>query len=386
MDVMKLPIIILLLLFTKLSWGYANFIGHGYTSCINCHFNPFGNGQLTDYGRAVDATAISAKTFYPKSWDEEKIAYTSGFLFRKPKQKWLRTQINYRGFTLVTNPGSAGNEDKQWITMQFDARAAVKFGENDKFLFVADYGKTPLPPVLAPGASDQKYRSRNLYAGYRFNSKVGVYAGLMDKVYGIRVVEHIAFSRINPQITQNDQTYGVAGHYLNGDWEGGAHLFVGNFNQDASYRQKGGSTTVEKTVFGLHRIGASFLASKNDYLKLTSYAVHGRFNLKEGSSLLAELGQTEKSPEDNTPNTTARYGLLQTFVRPFRGLYVLANVEYLKNDISQSDSIVRWGPGLQYFPIQKIELRADIYDTRNFISNTSIRDSWMYLLQTHIWL
>lgn len=380
-----MPIIILLLLFTKLSWGYANFIGHGYTSCINCHFNPFGNGQLTDYGRAVSATAISARTFYPKSWDEEKIAYSSGFLFRKPTQKWIRTQINYRGFTVVRNPGSESNEDKQWIPMQFDARLALKFGENDKFIFAADYGKVPLPPVQIDGASDQEYRSRALYAGYRFNKKYGLYAGLMDKVYGLRVIEHIAFSRINPQITQNDQTYGVAGHMLNGDWEGGAHLFLGNFNQDADYRMKGGSTMIEKTVFGLHRVGASFLTSKNDYLKLTSYAAHGRFNIKEGSSILAELGQTEKSPEGGN-NTTARYGLLQTHVRPFRGLYVLANIEYLKNDITESDHIIRFGPGVQYFPIQRIELRADIYDTRNFISNTSVRDSWVYLLQTHIWL
>ena len=381
-----MPIIILFLLFSHFSWGYANFIGHGYTSCINCHFNPFGNGQLTDYGRAVSATAISSRAFYPKSWDEEKIAYSSGFLFRKPKQNWLRTQLNYRGFSLVRNPGSLSREDKSWITMQFDARVAFKFGENDKFIFAADYGKVPLPEVLDPGKSDQKYRSRALYAGYRFNSKFGVYAGLMDKVYGLRVIEHIAFSRINPQITQNDQTYGVAGHLLNGDWEGGAHVFLGNFNQEAQYRMKGGSTMIEKTIFGKHRLGGSFLSSKNDFLQLTSYALHGRFNLKEGSSLLAELGQTEKNPQDNSPSTTARYGLIQTYVRPLRGLYVLANIEYLKNDIKQDDYIVRWGPGVQYFPIQRIELRADIYDTRSFISNTSIRDSWIYLLQTHLWL
>jgi hypothetical protein len=383
---MKMLIIIFLLFFSGFSWGYANFIGHGYTSCINCHFNPFGNGQLTDYGRAVSATAISSRTFYPKSWDEEKIAYTSGFLFRQPKQKLVRTQINYRGFSLVTNPGSSSNEEREWINMQFDARMALRFGEKQQFLFAADYGKVPIPSELTEGESDQEYRSRNLYLGYRLNSKFGLYAGLMDKVYGLRVIEHIAFSRINPQITQNDQTYGVAGHFLDGEWEGGVHAFVGNYYQDPDYRMKGASAMVERTIFNTHRVGASFLNSKNDYLTLTSYAIHGRFNLKEGSSLLAELGQTEKSPQDESSMTTARYGLLQTYLRPFRGFYVLANIEYLKNDISSRDYIVRWGPGLQYFPIQRIELRADIYDTRNIISNTSIKDSWMYLLQTHVWL
>ncbi len=379
-------IILSTFLFSTFSWGYAQFIGHGYTSCVNCHFNPFGNGQLTDYGRAVSATAISSNAFYPKSWSEEKISETSGFLFRKPKQKWVRTQLNYRGFSLVTNPGSQSREEKEWINMQMDARLALKFGQNDKFIFAADYGKVPLPAQLDPGESDQKYRSRNLYIGYRYNSSVGVYAGLMDKVYGLRVIEHIAFSRTNPQITQNDQVYGVAGHFLKGDWEGGVHGFIGNYYQDPAYRMKGGSAMVEKTVFNLHRVGASFLNSRNDFVQLTSYAVHGRFNLKEGSALLAELGQTQKKPQDNTPSTTARYGLLQTYLRPARGFYAFANIEYLKNDIDQSDYTVRWGPGLQYFPIHRLELRADIYDTRNFIKNSSMKDSWMYLLQTHLWL
>lgn len=383
---MKKIIIVSLLLISNFAWGYAQFIGHGYTSCINCHFNPFGNGQLTDYGRAVSATAISSNALYPKSWDEEKIAYSSGFLFRKPKQKWLRTQINYRGFQLVSNPGSKSNQKEEWINMQFDARAALKFGEGDKAILVGDYGRVPDSENLPPGENQHDFRSRNLYAGYRFSKKFGLYAGLMDKVYGLRVVEHIAYSRLNPQITQNDQTYGVAGHYLDEQWEGGVHFFNGNNYQDAEYKMKGASTMFEKTISNLHRIGASFLTSSNDYLKLTSYAVHGRFNLKEGSALLAELGQTDKTSRKDSPSMTSRYGLLQTYVRPIRGLYVLANIEYLKNNISENDYILRWGPAIQYFPIQRIELRADIYDTRNFLSTTSRKDSWMYLLQAHIWL
>lgn len=368
------------------SWAYPNYIGHGYPSCLNCHFNPFGGGQLNDYGRTVSATLISSRTFYPKTWSEEKIAYTSGFLFRKPKQNWFRAQANYRGFSLVRNPGSSSNEDKTWITMQFDVRGTVKFGENDKFIFVGDYGKTPKPQQPIPGLTQDDYRSRNLYFGYRPSKKVGIYAGLMDKVYGIRVIEHIAYSRVVPQVTMNDQTYGVAAHFLTDDWEGGVHGYIGNFSQDSDLRMKGVSTMWEKTVSKIHRVGASFLTQKNDYSSLTSYAVHGRFNIKDGSALLAELGQAAKTTDNNQDEGTSRYGLLQTSVRPFRGFYLLANVDYLKQDIKKSDYTVRWGPALQYFPIQRLEFRADIYDTRNFSSTTTNKDTWMYLLQTHIWL
>jgi len=365
--------------------GYANFIGHGYPSCLNCHFNPMGGGQLNDYGRAVSATAISGRLIYPESFNEEKIAYMSGFLFKKPSQNWLRTQVNYRGFNLIRNPGSSENEIKTWIPMQRDLRVTLKFGENDKLIFSGDYGKTPYPLNGIEGEDYDEYRSRSHYVGYRFTPSFGLYAGLMDKAYGIRVIEHSAYSRLLPQVTQNDQTHGILGHYLNENWEIGAHIFGGNLAQDQELRMKGFSSIVEKTFLNIHRIGFSFQQSKNDFLELLSYSTHARLNVKEGSALLAELGETKKKTKNSIEERTSRYGLLQGFVRPWRGFYVLTNVEYLKNDTTFDSYNVRWGPGIQYFPMQRLELRADIYNTRNFSPGSSTLDSWLLLYQLHLW-
>ncbi len=373
-----------LLLATSLSsYAYTNFIGHSYTSCLNCHYNPTGGGPLTDYGRAVSATAISSKMFYPDAWSEEKVAYTSGFLFRKPKQEWLRTQVNYRGFQVVRNPGSEKNEQKEWINMQLDGRLILKFGQNDKFVAVGNYGYAPLPE----GVEDQpEWRSREYYLGYRFSPKFGMYAGLMDKAYGVKVIEHIAFSRTAPQVAQNDQVHGVLGHYLGEKWEITGQGFAGNLGQDADLQMKGGSILAERTTFDLHRIGFSALQSKNEFLTLQSYALHGRFNLKEGSAILTEVGQTNRKTFNGLDDRTMRYGLLQTYLRPFRGVYFLSNIEYFNRDIRESDYTVRWGPGLQFFPVQRVELRLDAYNTRSFSTNASTRDSWMYLFQAHLWL
>jgi hypothetical protein len=378
-------LILLLTLFSFKAYSYSNFIGHGYTSCLNCHFNPFGGGPVNDYGRVVAATAIGSTLLVSKPVDEEKLAYMSGFLFRKPKQNWLRTQLNYRGFRVVRNPGSSKNEEAKWINMQADARAVLKFGENDKFITVLNFGYAPLPTSVPEGTDATEWRSREHYVGYRFTPKFGLYAGLMDKVFGIKVIEHIAFSRVSPQVTQNDQTHGVTAHYLGESWELGAQGFVGNLTQNEDLRMKGGSFTFEKTTFGIHRLGASVTSSENDYLKLLAYSVHARLNLKEGSAILTELGQTNKKPENASDGTTERFGLLQTYLRPWRGTYFLANIEYFNRDISQDDYTVRWGPGLQYFLGQRIELRFDLYNTRSFALKSSTRDSWMYLLQTHIW-
>lgn len=381
---MRFLLSLCLLLLSHAAFAYTQFIGHGYTSCLNCHYNPSGGGPLNDYGRVVGATAISSRMFYPSTWTEEDIGNASGFLFRKPKQDWFRTQFNYRGFRVVNNPGSKTAEQKRWINMQADARLILKFGENDKFVAVGNFGYSPLPENLKGQQSE--WRSREHYLGYRFSPKFGIYAGLMDKVYGIKVIEHIAFSRQAPEVMQNDQVHGVMGHFVGEKWEMFGQGFVGNLTQREDLRSKGGSIMVERTTFDTHRLGASVLSSKNNYEQLLSYATHARFNLEKGSALLAEIGQTNRKTLNGSSDKTMRYGLLQTYLRPFRGLYFLSNIEYFKRDIKTDDYTVRWGPGVQFFPIQRVELRFDIYNTRNFAPTSSSKDSWMYLLQTHIWL
>lgn len=367
------------------SFAYPQYIGHGYTSCMNCHFNPFGGGQLNDYGRVTGATAISSRAFFPKSWTEENLADFSGFLFKKPTQTWLRTQVNYRGFEIRHNPGGT-QERKQWMNMQGDIRATLKFGENDKFIISGDYGQTPPPQK---GLIDKKYdnlRSRSHYLGYKINDNYGVYAGMMDKVYGLRIVEHSAYSRVTTLTTQNDQTHGVVGHYLGELWEGGLHVYSGNMSQSNDLRMKGVSSLIERTVSDIHRLGASIKIEKNEYQNLNSYSIHGRFNLKEGSSLLTEIGQVNKKTQNGSDDKISQYGLLQTYLRPIRGLYVLSNIEYYKNDSTNKDYLIRWGPGIQYFPAPKLEMRADIYNTRNFSNNIVQKDSWLFLYQLHLWL
>ena len=364
--------------------AYPSFIGHGYTSCINCHYNPFGAGPITDYGRAVAATTISSRSFYPNSMTDEKLANTSGFLFNKPKNTWLRSQINYRGFQLVRNPNSTLNEKSMWINMQADARLIFKLGENDRFIAVGNVGYAP-PPQNSKDKQDV-WRSREYYMGYKITPKIGVYAGLMDKIYGIRVVEHIAYSRIYPQVTQNDQSHSITGHFIGESWEAGAQVLSGNLMQDPEIRMKGYAATAEKTILGIHRLGGSFISTANNFLEIQSMALHARLNLKEGSALLFEMGKTTQMAVQSQIAKGSYYGLFQTYLRPARGWYVLNNVEYLKNNIEEDPYTVRWGPGIQYFPLQRLELRFDLYNTRNFTKDASSKDSWMYLFQTHVWL
>ena len=59
----KLTVLLFISIFSSTAWAYPHFVGFGYTSCATCHYNPFGNGPLNDYGRALSATAVSAKWY-----------------------------------------------------------------------------------------------------------------------------------------------------------------------------------------------------------------------------------------------------------------------------------------------------------------------------------
>ncbi len=378
---------LLLFLLSLNVYSYPHYIGHGYTTCKSCHYNPFGGGMVNDYGRVVNATSIASGALYPKSMTNEDIAYHSDFLFGAYKPKNLRLQANYRGISITNNPGSSKSETKRWITMQQDLRGVLKFGKDAKFLISGSISKTPETTRSGSGAEDESnFRSREHYVGYKFSKKWGAYAGLLDHVYGIRFVEHIFSSRTQPQVSQNDQGHGVAFHYLNGDWEGGVHGFVGNLSQEADLRMVGFSGILEKTVADIHRIGASIKKSSNDYLDLLAYGAHGRISLNSGSSVQMELGQVNKTPVSGGDTVTSRYGILQTYLRPYRGIYLFTNVEYSKKDIEEDDYTVVWGPGIQYLPIHRTEFRLDLQNIRNFDEKKSVRDSWQLLLQAHFWL
>src|SRR4051812_8082036 len=107
-----------LLLIPARSQAYPHYIGYGYPSCATCHFNPMGNGPLTDYGRALGATALAAKPFFvsDKVTDDE-LGEKSGFLGSVDAlPDWLRLQGSYRGMELVSSLES--QPTGMWIHMQ----------------------------------------------------------------------------------------------------------------------------------------------------------------------------------------------------------------------------------------------------------------------------
>lgn len=369
--------------FSMAAQAYPNFIGYGYNSCMTCHYNPYGNGPLTDYGRALSATTISNRWIYPKNKTEEEIAKDSGFMYTKAFNKWWRPSIDYRGLRLIRDVDK-DEKTYQTIHMQADFNSVFRLKGNDKYIVSISLGYAPTPKS---GSANEKsnLRSREHYVGIRPNSKYGIYIGLMDKAFGIRIPDHIAFSRSVTGLAQNDQTHGVLFHFIKDKFEIGVHPFLGNIDQDSDLRHKGLSTKVEYNSSNRLKPGFSLLVSESDHIKHFLKSVHVKNGFSKGSSLLFELGHKTQEVVSSKQKTDSLYSLLQNHLLLDRGLLLLTTVEYLKSDLDKDSETMRYGPGIQLFPFQGVEIRFDLYNTKNFSSSSATKDTWDFGGQLHLW-
>ncbi|PIP88583.1 MAG: hypothetical protein COW01_13670 [Bdellovibrionales bacterium CG12_big_fil_rev_8_21_14_0_65_38_15] len=366
------------------AFAYPQFIGHGYTSCLTCHYNPYGNGPLTDYGRALAATMATDRAFIPDSVTDEELGERSGFFFKKAESTWFRPNIDYRGLWYKRDIDSETSE-AEIIHMDANITLVGKFLENDKLVTVFNFGYAPQPRGRTGLEDEPSYRTREHYIGYRFTPKLGVYVGLMDKVFGIRIPDHIAFSRSTNGLAMNDQSHGFLVHTGGEKWELGINGFMGNLAQDAQLRQVGASAKFEYDVASKVRVGASVLSSKSDFLETYLNAFHAKVGVGKGSALLIELGEATKTQVAGAQEIKSRYTLTQGYFQVRRGTYGIMNVEYFNQNIDNQSYVMRFGPGIQYFPVPRIELRADIYNTRIFSDSLVSEDTWDLTGQLHLW-
>jgi hypothetical protein len=362
-------------------YAYEIFVGHGYTSCLTCHYNPMGNGPLNDYGRAVSAVAISGREYYKKSMTDEYLSQMSGFTFKKPSNNWFRPSANFRHLSYTT-AWDTPQEQSNWVTMQASVNVVMKFLQ-DKLLVVGDIGYAPKP--ASSGDDVEEYRSREHYIAYRVNNNVGVYAGLMDKAYGLRLDNHTAYSRQMTGNTMNDQSHGLMVHGNYKGFEGAIHYLMGNMGEEADTRQAGFSTKIEYLLSHATTVGISYLSTASDFLTNSMQALHVKKGFGKGASLLLEAGTISKSAVKTDTTTTQSYVYSQHTLRLKRGIYFFNIIEYFNSNTENADYQIRFAPGIQYFPAQRVELRAELYNDRSVTTSSATTDSQTLLAQLHLW-
>lgn len=372
------------LLFSISVQAYPEFIGYGYSTCITCHYNGSGNGPLNDYGRALFATEIASRDYFNPQMTEEEIASKNTFLGIKSLPWWLRPGIKARALYYQNNPGASEAVSK-FIPMQADANIAIHFDKKQEKVFVGSYGINQAAYDRSGKKTRPNYISREHYLRWKYSKNLYVYVGMLDKVYGIRQIDHTSFARRNTQIAQNDQTHGIITHWMFPDWDIATQIFAGNLFQDPDLRQQGITSTGEYQLSEKQKIGASVLYSNNKYLKLGRAGVHTRLALSKGSALLAETGLISDQVIGSKDSVLGSYTWLQTTINIKRGYNIYSAIEHFNKEFkSSAEDQYRWSIGALIFPHPGYEYRINIVNGKTYVADQGKPDSWALQSQLHL--
>lgn len=375
--------------------AYPEFIGYGYVSCLTCHFNGNGGGPLNDYGRGLWSAEIASRALFPNSMNDEKLADQSGFLGPVKLPYWIRPDIDYRGIEVWTNPGSKSSGSSKYYQMQTDFGLALQ-SQDGKIAAVATVGRllnSEQFGVLKQAASVDHMFARDYYVRGEVVKTWWLYAGLMEKVFGIRNDDHTSFQRtyqgFNVQTGTTDgisESEGIILQKIEENWEISANAFFGNPYEDADHKQSGFSMMGEYGIGENRRIGVSVFTGKSHLETKDMAALHYRHALTKGSTLMFEYGLIKNQILTSTSviTQTGSYNMLEALVLLTRGYNLVTTVERYNQEFkSSSPDFWKWGFGFLVFPIPRLELRVQAINTRN-ISQTGSPDSWTLDGQVHV--
>jgi hypothetical protein len=380
-----------MMLFSAQAYAYPQFIGKGYQACLTCHYNPFGNGALTDYGRGVSANVIADRLFISPQTTDEQLGENSGFFYSKPSQKWFRPSLDYRGIQLDRDINKE-RPNRKYIHMQMEANVTLKFGATDNYIASFTQGVIPRNSARLNENGEQQeiHFSREHYIGYRPLPELGIYLGKMDKIFGLRIPDHTAFSKKNTNLNQYSSAKGALVHWGREAFDIGVQLFngEGDIEKKASEQTKGHAVQAEYSFWEKSRTGISLLNEKDiDDNERRLMALHSKIGVGNGSSVMIEIGQ-QHYQAIGKEEQQSRYFFMQNHILLHRGFYFMLTLEQYQPNTAKGLEYYVLSPGLQYFPWQGVEIRAELSNQRIFNddnSNPVSDDSWNFLGQLHLW-
>lgn len=228
---------------------------------------------------------------------------------------------------------------------------------------------------------------KEYYLRWKQSNNFWLYLGQLDKVYGIRNVDHSAVNRKAITLGQFDQSQGVVGHWTYPDWDVALNLFMGNGAQDEEERQKGFTISGEYQVYEKFKVGASYLNSQNESTKWNLFAFTTRMGLSKGSAIMGEFGFKEKfnRTKPDNPSELGTYMLIESLISLTRGYNILSVVEQSKSDIKKGTTeSTKWSIGTLFFPLPRTEFRLMATNAKTFAEKSGTPDGWAIQGHVHI--
>ncbi|AZZ36087.1 hypothetical protein CIK05_04535 [Bdellovibrio sp. qaytius] len=375
--------------------AYPDFIGYGYRSCLVCHESGSGGGALTDYGRGVFASEIAMNPI--RRWiGDEEAAQVSNFLGPVEFPFWLRMGFKYRALTAERSPGSAQSR-KYYYNMQNDLNLNFFANEAHTLGLITTVGYVENPVALYPNKTI-KDDSHLFYREYFIKANVAkefwLYAGLMDKVFGLKTVNHTAYNRAALSLGQNDQVHAGLVQWARKEEDLFFQYWLGNLHLPKADRRSGASFMLDKKWGSMHAAGFSLLTESKTGIKQNIFSVHNKMGFRDGNSLLTEVGYRTENSKQTTESIDTNYSYIftQNNLNLTRGLFLLSGLEYKNVSTKSSDpqtaptneKKLRWDLGFLMFPIQRMEFRVSGINEKTIGADDATKDAWSIQSQIHL--
>lgn len=382
--VVAFTIFVALLTIPARAAAYPWMIRHQYSGCIPCHADPSGGGLLTEYGRAQGELLL--RTPYGRAVEEPgKLAE---FLFGAvtlPDALLLGGDVREAALSVKPQGQPA---TKNIFLMQGDlqgqvavsrVRANASVGFSQKGAFAASITR----------ATSNNLVSRVHWLGIDLgeDNRFLVRAGRMNLPFGLRSVEHVAWTRVYTRTDSNDgQQHGAAFSWNLNRWRGEVMAIAGNFQEKPdAFRERGYSAYVEWDPMSKVTLGASSLVAHANVgidpsgVPLPGDLIrqaHGLFARVVPATPLVLSFESDFLYDSQPPTLTSGAinaagiaGQLEADFEPIQGVHFIAIGELLnkKSDLPISKGTEPWLRGwgvINWFFLPHADLRLDgIYES-----------------------
>ena len=367
--------------------AYPWMIRHEYSACVLCHADPSGGGLLTEYGRAQ--SEILLRTQYGKAVDDPgKVGEFLFGAFTMPDALLLGGDA--REAILYVKPEGAPSTNDVFL-MQGDLEGQVTVSRLRANASIGFAQEGALAASITKGSKNNLV-SRLHWLGVDLGSdnQFLIRAGRMNLPFGLRSVEHVAWTRVYTRTDSNDQQQDGAAFAFNvPNLRGEVMAIAGNFQESPdAFRERGYSAYVEWDPVAQFALGASSLVTHaNHGVDPTGTPLPGDL-IRQAHGIFARavpwkplvLSMESDILYDSQPPTFtngAQNGAgsvtqLQADLEPIQGVHVIGIGEmlYRKSDVPGPEDIAPWWRGwlvLNWFFAPHADVRLDgIYESDAF--------------------
>jgi hypothetical protein len=323
---------------------------HGYVNCTACHISPSGGGVLTEYGRGLSRDLLSLQQGLQPETEASEEAIPKWFLPGgdvRIIQTYLDTPTLRRG---------------DFFLMQTEFMAAIRWM---KWTVVASLGIKGGPNSVE---DRNDLHSRVHYLMYQVAETTSVRAGRFLPQYGLQEPNHTIVTRQGLGFGESSETDNLEIASAGERWDLFATAIGGRPEDTNKEAEKGFALSTSYNFLDKNKLAFNIYQGKNSRGGRWLAGLWGIFSLSEKFFLLSEIDhQWSNAIASRTTSAEKRgiasYQRLGYQVAQGLQIYAVHQLSYLDFDsvLSRQDA---FGPGIDLFPMEHLEIRAEFLKQR----------------------